>query len=482
MKTKIIFLCLLELNLLSVGCTKQLCSQAFNDEIVCNVEISQEQGGMMSFDSPEALQNYMDNFETSLLTKSSNANFISLWQSLIDSKMQTLDPQVIVDAQKEGLVYEPEDEIISDPDFAKILNAKREIMIGRQIYRFINNGILVYEPNVSEEMLESISVSDLSNLEHGDTIVLRDGIAFIRINYVQPIIYDDFGLLQTKAPTLPDTSVNNNALSLKGNIEISGDKLQRISYAKGSGDANGFQKAISSLFGTSVVASNYFDDKHRMKLRTFAQDFVVYRSVGMTVRMQQKKAAIWWRKKAEEFRYGWTAVECSYTYNGPVFPANIDLNNVNALTKQTSYYEKPMVIMSVPIVDLKITDKDILNVLKTALSKNKSKIDKWMNDNPDYKSSPQSIYTSEKRESLRIVYPQHEETAINDGREKVNWDFMVMSGTFGASLNVNLGGTTSYKITPFVTPSVTNVTIDRGEMYGAVKYDGEWRACVISTK
>ena len=53
-------------------------------------------------------------------------------------------------------------------------------------------------------------------------------------------------------------------------------------------------------------------------MRTFSQEYGIYRSVGMAVKLQQKVLGSWFRYKAEEIRYGWTAVECIYRYRDPI--------------------------------------------------------------------------------------------------------------------------------------------------------------------
>lgn len=56
-----------------------------------------------------------------------------------------------------------------------------------------------------------------------------------------------------------------------------------------------------------------------MKLRMYEQNYIIHRAVGMTVRMQARRFRIWWRKKAQEFRYGWSAIECEYDMKTPTF-------------------------------------------------------------------------------------------------------------------------------------------------------------------
>ena len=81
--------------------------------------------GILAFNSEIDLANYADSLsdsESDVLTKagSGNIGFTSLWDSNRDAVLSSLDPSIIDEALTEGLEYEPEDEIIVDPIFAKI--------------------------------------------------------------------------------------------------------------------------------------------------------------------------------------------------------------------------------------------------------------------------------------------------------------------------------------------------------------------------
>ena len=433
---------------------------------------------ILSFDSETDLANYANQFKESQnreLTKTTikNSDFFSLWDSNREAVLSKLSPDEISEAEREGLEYEPEDEIIADPVFAKILNPKREVSVNGKIYRYVKNGVIVYDKTIDTEIIDNIDYSQYSSLHHRNEVPIRKGVSFIRLEYQTPICTET---PETRAPIL-DTGLYSDKLILKDGISIPITDVRMIEYARGNGDASGFQKTVSSIFGTSVVAENYFDSKHRMKLRTFSQDYLVYTSVGMTVRMQQKKVGIWWRKKAQEFRYGWTAVECYYTYKGPSFPSGVTFQNANTLLHDNSnYYSKPMVLFSVPVVDYKVTDKTVSTLIKSLLKKNQSRINSWMNNNPSYKGNPYSVFSSDKATGYSMIFPQYEETATNDGREQINWDFRVH-----AQAGVKIGiGTISTTFSPVSDPAKIEIT--RGEIYAAVKYNNAWKACVISTK
>ncbi|WP_301385149.1 hypothetical protein [uncultured Alistipes sp.] len=79
-----------------------------------------------------------------------------------------------------------------------------------------------------------------------------------------------------------------------------------------------------------------------------------------------------------------------------------------------------------------------------------------------------------------VIFPQGEEVDYRTGREVVRWDKQWFSGNFTLGFGSNLaGGGFHYKKVSF-SPS-KDVSIIRGRVYGAVKYNDQWRACVIET-
>ncbi len=458
--------------LLIAICTLPIaCSQTdlSNESGVLSVRNDAE---VLSFDNVEDLNSYanaLNGQETRSLERTPSG-FISLWESLTRDFYSTLSSEEIASAEAEGLMYEPEDHIISDPIFAKIVNERREVVVKNETYRYTELGVVIYDTTVSSEKVDQISLEQYHSFSDKQEVLIESGIRFIRLMYSIPDVYDSF---DTRSPSY-ETGATYDRLTLKNGKTITGDKLQYVKYGKGEGNATGFQKSISSIFGTSVVATNYFNSTHRMKLRTFCQDFIVYTSVGMTVRMQHKRAGVWWRRKAEEFRYGWTGVECHYTYNGPSFPSGVTFYNANTISHKTSYYEKPLVLFTVPLIDYQVTTQKIGDLVKQLLDKHKTTINNWLNGNPGSSNNPRSVFAADGAYSYSMIYPQYEESAAHDGREEVKWDFRLHF-----KVGITIGSSLSGSIEPVADPE--KIEIRRGEIYAAVKYGGEWRACVIST-
>lgn len=148
------------------------------------------------------------------------------------------------------------------------------------------------------------------------------------------------------------------------------------------------------------------------------------------------------------------------------------MKKIDVINQPTSYYEKPLLLFTVPLIQYKVTDKNMGKLLKNLLESNKAKINEWLNNNPSYSNNPRSVFAADDSFNYSMIYPQREETSTEDGREKVTWDFRVHF-----QVGANIGSSFRPTFSPVKDPE--KIEIRRGEIYAAVKY-GEWRACVIS--
>lgn len=63
-------------------------------------------------------------------------------------------------------------------------------------------------------------------------------------------------------------------------------------------------------------------------------------------------------------------------------------------------------------------------------------------------------------------------------KEKVRWGYEIFYGRYTAGILVSGGG---WSFKDLSIKKTSTQEIKRGRIYGAVKYNGEWRACVIET-
>lgn len=265
-------------------------------------------------------------------------------------------------------------------------------------------------------------------------------------------------------------------------INIPSYDIRRVSFVNGKGedDSNWLDKFGACLFGSNIVAVNHFDDRHRMRLNMYAQDYIFFHSVGMKVRMQKRVLGIWWRKKAEEFRYGWSNIECMYTFKNPA-PLIPD-TNPHVLSKSQGYKRDSGVdLFYVPSSQYNTKSGYIEDVLNEGMADIEDIIREWGDYKTGFDNNAQSIYTimtDEDGMHVLVVYPQGEEVAYNTGKEKVVWGYDWFRGRYTFSTLFETGWEfKSLDLTPN-----KEIEILRGRIYAAVKYNGKWKACIIETK
>ncbi len=433
---------------------------------------------LMSFATSSDLQSFMEELKDGMViqTKSTSA-FVSLWDYQREKFMSSLDDITRQYIASEDLTYEPEDELIVDPTFAKILNPNREIMVGDRIYRYIPEGILIYMPDTASEIIEGVSLSMVNDIAPGNIVDLGNGIFFQKIIYTH--LEGKSNDIITKATVSDNTSIGTQGIVLRGGINIPASNIQRVIYEQSASEANGFSQWISGIFGTNVVAIKEFDSKHRIRMRTYSQDYGIYRSVGMVVKLQQKVLGAWFRYKSEEIRYGWTAVECIYRYRDPI-DSNFR-NNANAIIKGIDGYNKPVVFFKSSLSSLK--NASIKSAVSSILSKNNTLVNNWVSSNFTYRDNPRGVMAFDYSvrnntivyDKIRLIFPQAEEVVYNDRREQVSWDFNWFPTLNSSSINAS----GQHVIEEYKLSELQDICINRGEFYGAVKYKGKWMACVI---
>ncbi len=496
MRKLIYFLCVV---FFVVSCVDEKIEIEVTPELPTSVETVAVNSGILSFDTPDALRNTVDKLkeidkftlEVYPTTRSGSTDFTSLRQHLINQGLREFTDAELAEIMAKGLTYEPEDEIIIDPYLATILNQDREVLVNDKIYRYVDDGIVIYDADLIGQFDNSwMSNLNTSSMTHGQGVTINNQVTFTRV-----VVGTG-----TVAPVSPpsngsgDTIYNDDgSLTLKSNgITIPANMVKRATYKKGNGDANWVQRTASGLCGTNVTLENNYDDRHRMKLRMYDQDYILYRAVGMTVRMQERTLGIWWRKKAQEFRYGWTAIECEYKFNAPAFPEPPKMPNgvpqydkyPTTMTKKFPYEDTDIVLFHIPYANYDVTSGDINSVVAAGMKFIAGTMYSWYNseEGKDYKNNPRGLYTThDSDKKMLVTFPQGEDVAYNDGREVVRWELSWFSGTFILSFSNNLhGGGWNTKVQSV--GITTDVNIIRGRIYAAVKYDNQWRACVIETE
>ena len=436
----------------------------------------------LKFNSPNEIENLIKQMEETdgnqKITKASS-DFLSLNGYLKKITLDSLSPDELAIVEKEGLVFEPEDEIIADPYFCELLNPKREIEVDGQIYKYVKDGIFRCD-TADAELLNEI---DEGNLQVPNGIYEE----FTTIKGSLEFVSRDFSTTSETVQTKAQSGSSRGDLKLSNGTIINHSDIRDMEYKAGRGDAGKVQHWISKQFGENTIVEVNYDKRHRMKLRMYEQDYDIYNSVGMTVRMQKRKLRIWWRTKAEEFRFGWTNIELSHKFRlnpVPQVPAKNKytgkeiLRTAEYIKTKFPFADTETVLFTIPIANYKsITTGDVNKLFNSAMNLVTSHLKQ------EFKNMSQGAYSTEGLPGEFAVYtllPQHEKVERNTGREVVRFDLKWFSGKFqiGVGINSTTGAASTNNIT--MQPTKSN-GIHRAEIYAAVKYDGKWKAARIYT-
>lgn len=396
---------------------------------------------------------------------------------------------------------------------ASVLNADREIIIRDKVFKFVDKGLLQTTFDKRETLKEFEEIELPEDIEEGETIDVSPDVKLTVIKYQKLVEVNsdviiqggdsEIGITPVKDDSddsftigggdslplvcVPEVRYKNGELTLANDVVIKKENIRKIKYDKKESDAGFFVGLWQSIWGTNVVAYNNFSNNERMALSMFSNNYVIYRSVGMKIRMQKRTLGIWWVKPAAELRYGWTAMECVYEFknnpfgNIPEFLSGLERPKLPSnMSKKFPFSDDEIVLWNVPIIDYDLTTGDMNNLLNVALNKLVGVIESWVNENPDDADKKRGIFAvPDDLSKMYVVFPQGEDTVYNTGKLKVEWDAKWLDGTytFGFSfINGALGKTTASL------RSNTKVTICRGTIYGAVNYNGQWKACIITTE
>lgn len=437
----------------------------------------------LKFDSKEEVEALINSMKddkdgrTKVLTRASS-DFVSLNDYLRQNVLDSLTPEELAIVKAEGLEFDPDDEIIADPYFCDLLNAKREIEVDGKIYKFSEKGI--FRCNADEaDLLEDIDKysSEISLKNTDEFITIKNSLEFVSRNF----------LLQEETPITKARSGTNRGNLVLGNKEVINMADIRDMEYKGRGDAGKVQNWISSKLGNNTIVEVNFTNKRRMKLRMFEQNYILYNSIGMTVRMQKKRLKIWWRTKADEFRFGWKNIELSHKFK------DNPITNIEVLDPRTGmkvpkvpdyikakfpFSDKENVLFTVPFGTYKtFTMGDVNELFWKAMNTVASSLKN------EFKNLNQGTYSVENKQGEWIVYsliPQKEIVEKNTGREIARFDLKWFQGSFKVGLGIN-GNNGKVHIKNVSASPKKAGGIHRGEVYAAVKYHGRWKAARIYT-
>lgn len=260
------------------------------------------------------------------------------------------------------------DPIVADDAFAALLNDKREVQVGSSVYKYTAYGVFVATPSqmsAVEKTIATMEKNEPINLFHRrrttaasdntelnceiqmERIVIEEGIELYKsagckqVEEDRKLIFEDHhchrhlrgelslisdpcggtgGSWPTPPSPTPPTPTPP-APTPPSHDQAAANYINSLDYCDASSGTLDF------LFGTSRKCISKFGSKHRVKTRFWNQNYVVYTSIGVSVKNQKKSWGIWWTRSTDELRLG-----ISQAY----FEIVVPVPDINSILQQNS--------------------------------------------------------------------------------------------------------------------------------------------------
>lgn len=234
------------------------------------------------------------------------------------------------------LVEEFDDDLISDDDFASILNNEREVIVGDSLYKFTYDGLYavkstdkpILDTYISDNEIEFL-VQENENIIRGESLVTPkikrrvttefhmqkvndcnndDVLSIPSVNHLTQYFEDDCGSGGSNFGAVLPTDHTATLVAFVKDLE----ECNTI---------NGFLNSGFGVFGVSKKCYDNFDNEYRTKTKYYKENYLIYNAIGVKVKHQKKGWTNLWRaKRTDEVALMISQASFKYTINIPGFP------------------------------------------------------------------------------------------------------------------------------------------------------------------
>ncbi len=323
-------------------------------------EIKVEQG-RLNFTSKEDLSSFLNQYEDvefedglkPQIRELEQVGFKSLMPTFEESEQSKIEEYVnfrLNDLAKRGMIDEnartsyddddlPEvdidasfaDELVADPNFASILNQNREVVVDGTVYRYTDYGVLFTNVEAAESIdlaIDEINSNRLIPATNGSPLLVSHNVS-LQNELIEPIQIDDCFLHAARCGG-GGGSGGSGGRSGGGSGGSGGgstgptrdeirDNLKVCEYRS---------NVLNKIFGPSEKCIDKFESRKRVKIKTWAQNYVLFASTGVKIKSQSRRLRIWWANKIDELELGYAIASFKYTGIG-TWPSSGVVNPVD---------------------------------------------------------------------------------------------------------------------------------------------------------
>ena len=412
--------------------------------------------------------------------------------------MSSLTPMQLDSIAKdsEELEFCPADSVIADIQFAQLLNAEREIQVGQTVYKYVPNGVAYTDASHVSELrnIESVtSTIQVTPENEGRPMRVAGNVDFRPVQYQLVQLEDQLidgggggGYTGGGSPSGNSSSggsttgsSSSNGITLSNGKTIPLNDIRDINYYD-QGDGNWLHRTWTGIWGRNVVAIKKFNDKKKLTMNFYDQNYIVYANIGTKLKMQKKVCGIWWNIKAEEMVQGWETVTIKYTMPEPTLPKFVNpFNNKNEYPTHAwnpfPYGKDNILLLTIPFVNYEFTTNDLNKAFNSGLNFAWNKATNVVKNliNNDKKRAGLMAFNNK---DTYVIYGPYSEGCTKKKSMETKFYAKWFPGTyqFGFSLG------SSIKPTNIKLSGNDGVELYRGRVFGAIKYDGKWLTARIT--
>ncbi|WP_299364818.1 hypothetical protein [Winogradskyella sp.] len=250
------------------------------------------------------------------------------------------------------LVEEFDDDLISDDDFASVLNDQREVIVGDSLYKFTYEGLFSVK-TADKPLLDTyIEDNNIEYLVEANESIIRGEIMVTpdikkQVPTVQDLQYVNNCHDNPSIDAAPDYSISEYLEDGPCNDYGGGGSYGGGSSGGGSSGGsnppptdhtaslvafvqnleacktiNGFLDSGFGIFGVSKKCYDNFSSKYRTKTKYYKENYLIYNAIGVKVKHQKKGwTGLWRAKSTNEVALMISQASFKYTINIPNFPS-----------------------------------------------------------------------------------------------------------------------------------------------------------------
>lgn len=414
-KIKIIIGCLVFI----VSCQKNEISDTIeNNKIEDKIEVH---NGVLSFSSKDLLNRTMENLKQiedkekeDKLSSFYDKGFMPLYPHFKENDVEKLlsfsakriekfEKILLFSAQarsastaisgKENFVGEFDDDLISDDEFASILNENREIIVGDTLYKYTYSGIFSVHKD-DKELLDNYITNNNIEYDIPDPTSLTRGSIKVTAQITKEIPTTQ-RILQNECngSSSPTNELSiyfddcNNGGGGGGStpnppVDHTQGLVNLIANLEECDALGGFLNNGFGLLGVTKKCFANFDSSHRTKTKYWKENYLVWNSMGVKVKHQKKGwTGLWSAQSTDEIAVSISQATFKYNINIPNFPQsyapqklyffeNKIFNSQSQIINYQNEYQKPP-FPNIPLVSEVVVTEFISDISGYNLSVDK---------------------------------------------------------------------------------------------------------------